>query len=209
MNGWISLHRDLFDWEWYKDSKVLHLWIHLLLIANHEDGYVSGILVKRGQRITSLPKLSEETGLSIQEVRTALKKLVSTGNITDTSTNKYRLITVEKYDDWQKLSTGSNRQVNRQVNSQATANNKNNKLNKDDDARARQKNPVKISDVLSDQDWSNLDARYEDIDRLIDMVDELTIDVSDIRKPYNYICSIADREHWSRKHRLTSWIRSI
>jgi len=205
MNGWISLHRDLLEWEWYKDSKCLHLWIHLLLVANRKDGYVNGIPVKRGQRLTSLAKLSEETGLSVQEVRTALKKLESTKNVTNTSTNKYRLITVEKYGDWQKLSTGSNKQGNKQSNKLATTNNKEININKDDETFEAKS----FLDILSDEDLENLDQRYERFDELINMIDDQVVDLSIINKPYSYLCRVADNQGWPKKRRLTSWFKTI
>ena len=37
-NGWIKLHRNLLDWEWYSDIKVCRVFLHLLLTANFKDG---------------------------------------------------------------------------------------------------------------------------------------------------------------------------
>lgn len=37
MDGWIKLHRKLINWEWYQDTNVKVVFLHLLLIANHED----------------------------------------------------------------------------------------------------------------------------------------------------------------------------
>ena len=59
--------------------------------------------------MTSYGKLSEETGLSVKEVRTALSKLVSTGEVklnTPKHNKKgkaYTLVTVCKYDEYQKI----------------------------------------------------------------------------------------------------------
>ena len=99
--GFITLHRQILDWEWYKDVNTAFLFIHLLLSANFADTRFKGKLIKRGQIVTSLPSLSTETGLSIRQTRTALSHLVSTGEITDESTPNYRIITVVKYDDYQ------------------------------------------------------------------------------------------------------------
>lgn len=51
--GWIKLHRTLLKWEWYHDSKMVHLLVHLILKANHEDKRWRGIVIKRGQLATS------------------------------------------------------------------------------------------------------------------------------------------------------------
>lgn len=100
-NGFIVLHRKIIKWEWYTDNNVFKLFLHLLLRANHEDKYWRGILVKRGQLITSIKHLSDETGLSIKQVRTALDKLKSTGEVVSKGQSRYTLVTIEKYSDYQ------------------------------------------------------------------------------------------------------------
>ena len=47
--------------------------------------------------ITTLPRLAAETGLTDREVRTAIKHLEDSGEISQITTNKFRLITVEKW----------------------------------------------------------------------------------------------------------------
>ena len=101
MEGWIKLHRKIIEWQWYKDIPTRVLFEHLLLTANHKDNYFGNILVKKGQKLTSIRHLAEETGLSQQAVRTAVSKLKSTHEITQSSTHKYTLITIEKYDLYQ------------------------------------------------------------------------------------------------------------
>lgn len=108
---YIKVFRKMLQWEWYTDSKTKALFLHCLLKANWKDTKWKGMVVKRGQFVTSLPSLSKETGLSIQEIRTALKHLKSTGELTDCVTRKFRIITVLFYDEYQ----SSNRQTNRQA----------------------------------------------------------------------------------------------
>ena len=43
MGGWIKLHRKLMQWEWYHKSEAVHLLVHLVLDANHEDKKWEGI----------------------------------------------------------------------------------------------------------------------------------------------------------------------
>ena len=101
MEGWIKLYRQFIKWEWYKDSHTKDLFIHLLLLANHEENQWQGKTIKRGQLITSVNHLAEECGISTQNVRTSLKKLKSTHEITIKTTNKYTLVTIENYDKFQ------------------------------------------------------------------------------------------------------------
>lgn len=79
--GYINIFRKILDWEWYSDINTSRIFIHLLLTANWTEQKWQGIQIKRGQRVTSLEHLANETGLSIQQVRTALKKLQKTRRI--------------------------------------------------------------------------------------------------------------------------------
>lgn len=101
MEGWIKLHRKMINWEWYNDINVKVVFLHLLLTANHEDKKWQGIEIKRGQKITSLSHLAEETKLSVKQIRNVLNKLKSTGEITSKGTNEYTIITIVKYNDYQ------------------------------------------------------------------------------------------------------------
>lgn len=100
-NGWIKLHRKILDWEWFTSPSTLQLFIYLLLRANKEDKKWRGILIKRGQLVTSVATISEETKLSTQQVRTSLNRLKSTNGITSKTTNRFTLVTVCKYESYQ------------------------------------------------------------------------------------------------------------
>ena len=123
MEGWIKLHRKLLEWEWYGDSKMVHLLFHLIASANHKDNNWRGIKVKRGQVIVGYNELSSKTGISIQSLRTCIKKLKSTGEVTVKTTNKYSLVTILKYDSYQ-INEDTNKQTNNQltINQQSTNN---------------------------------------------------------------------------------------
>jgi hypothetical protein len=102
--GYIFVHRKIIEWEWYTDADVMRVFLHLLVKANYENKFWHGIEVKRGQLITGRKRICEELGISEQSVRTALKKLKLTDEIKITLTNKFSLITVNRYKDYQ--STG-------------------------------------------------------------------------------------------------------
>ena len=120
MNGYIKIDRGIMEWEWWDDDKVLKLWLTILLLANWEDKKWHGKEIPRGSFWTSIESLSEASGLSTQEVRTALCKLISTGEVTSKATNQGRLITVVKYGVFQDDTSKSNKQPNNQPNKQAT-----------------------------------------------------------------------------------------
>ena len=136
MEGWIKLHRKLLEWEWYRDNNVKIVFLHLLLIANHTEQKWQGRTISRGQKITSIEHLAKETNLSVMQVRTALKKLKSTNEITIETTNKNTLITIEKYNDYQLKEFENNKQNNKPYNNEITnkqqTNNKQITTNKND-----------------------------------------------------------------------------
>lgn len=99
--GYIQLHRKLTQWEWYSNVPVRITFIHLLLIANWREQNWQGNLVKRGQVIIGRTKLSKEIGISEQVLRSSLKKLQTTHEIDIQTTNKFTLVTIVKYEDYQ------------------------------------------------------------------------------------------------------------
>lgn len=103
--------RSLTSWEWYSDANTTRLFLHLLLTANYEAKQWQGIIVDRGQRIASYGKLAEETGLSVQSIRTAMGRLKATGEVTHEQHSKYGLYTLKNYESY----AGANSQDNTQV----------------------------------------------------------------------------------------------
>jgi len=117
MIGFIKLQRDILEWEWYQHPIVSRVYFHLLLRANFKDKPWQGRQVKRGQLITSHQNLAYELRLSIQQIRTALDKLQSSGHILIKSTNKYSLITIVNYE----VSQSSDSLVNKPANNPSTS----------------------------------------------------------------------------------------
>lgn len=120
MEGWISLYKKFVNWEWYQDTNVKSVFIHLLLLASYEDKKWQGRVVKRGQVIISSGNLASDLKLTRQQVRTALKKLQSTDEISVESTNKYLVITIEKYSDYQSALQNNNHQTTNKTTIEAT-----------------------------------------------------------------------------------------
>ena len=117
--GYVKLFRKLDEWEWYKDHCTKELFIHCLIKANHIEKHWRGIVIPRGSFISSVSKLSEELDFSVQQIRTAIKHLNSTNELTSSSTAKYTLFTVLNYDKYQQDNKVTNKQL---TNNQQTAN---------------------------------------------------------------------------------------
>ena len=99
--GFIIFKRNITENEWYSDPLTMHLYMHCMVKANYKAKRRQGIEIKRGQFVTSLASLSVETGLTVKQVRSAIKKLGDTGYISVESNSRYSLITVLGYDEEQ------------------------------------------------------------------------------------------------------------
>lgn len=133
-NGFITLQRQIIDWEWYDDANTFRLFIHILLKANHTDKNYRGTIVKRGTFLTGLDVLSKETGLSIRKIRTSLERLKSTNELTIKTSTKGSVIQIVKYNDYQSATskTTNERQTNdKRTTSTNNDNNENNENKKD------------------------------------------------------------------------------
>lgn len=100
-SGWIKLYRSLLDWEWYDDIPTCRLFLHILIKANYQPCKWHGQTLNEGELITSIGSLSEETGLTIKQVRTALDKLESTGEIVKKRAGKGQCLKVQNYGIYQ------------------------------------------------------------------------------------------------------------
>lgn len=139
--GWIKLHRELLNksiWTCSTPAQKVIL-ITLLMMANHEgrEWEFKGkrIKLQPGQFITSLPSIAKLAGdgVSIQNIRTALKRFAEHEFLTDEPTANGRLITICNWGRYQQGVEEPNSQTNRPLTDhQQTANrpltaNKNNK----------------------------------------------------------------------------------
>ena len=118
--GWLKLFRCFTEWEWYSDTNTVRLFLHLLLRVNYRERRWKSIIIPRGSMVTSLAALAAETTLSVQNVRTCLTHLKSTGEIRVETTPCYTLITVNNYARYQDGGTCSNTSEQQPVNNPST-----------------------------------------------------------------------------------------
>ena len=162
MQGWIKLHRQIVEWEWYTDANTFRVFMHLLLNANHKEKRYKGILIKKGQLLTGRKSLALALDLSERQVRTALTKLKKSGEIDQEKARKTTksgsVITICNYASYQgekNKSDQHNDQHNdqeatskRPANDQQATTNKNVKNNKNN------KNEKNERENLSTQDFN-------------------------------------------------------
>ena len=103
MGNYIKIDRKILEWEWYKNQHTKTVFLHCLLKAYCKDTKFEGKTIPRGSFVTSIKHLSEELDLTADEIKTALKHLTKTGELTKQATNKYTVITVSNYESYQEV----------------------------------------------------------------------------------------------------------
>jgi hypothetical protein len=147
--GWIKVYRKITEWEWYQDANTFRVFFHLLITANHSSQKWRGIVVGRGQLITSRKALCGSLALTERQVRTALTHLESTNEITIETTNKYSLITIVNYDKYQGTDNAEDQQSDNQATNRrpsngqhSTTNNNDKNVNNDNDKNKKQRSSL-------------------------------------------------------------------
>jgi hypothetical protein len=165
-HGWIKLHRQILEWEWYSDNNCFRLFLHLLLKANHKEKRFKGIELKVGSIVTSRDLLARETGLSSQQIRTALNKLISTNEITSKTSSQGTILQIVSYEKYQ---VATNEITNEQPTSnQRATTNKNIKKEKKENIY-RQFKHLKLT--IEEFNKLKIDYTQEQIDFILDSVE--------------------------------------
>lgn len=108
---YVKISRKILEWEWYKDVNTKVVFFHILLKASWKNGRFQGMEIPRGSFATSYQSLAEETGLTVMNVRTAIKHLKLTQEITVSQHSKFSVITVKNYDAYQTANKVANNQL--------------------------------------------------------------------------------------------------
>ena len=122
-SGYIKLPRSIDEWEYRKDIKTFSVWLRLLTMANYTPKPWNGIIIERGQCVTSYESLAINCGITMQNIRTTLTKLERRGYITRKSTNRYTVITICNYDTYQGARESEQQGEQQTTNNQVTTTN--------------------------------------------------------------------------------------
>ena len=194
MDEWfIKMYRSILKWEWYDDMPTKVLFLHLLLTVNYTDWRWHWIEVKKWSRITSLSKLSKESGLTLQQVRTAISKLKSTQEITQFQHTDYTFIQVNNWDIYQWQSTQSSTQKQHDSNTEVTTIEESNKERREE---------YNSKDDMYTQAW-HLSITHDEFTKLekefgMEKADELVQSVLNYRKNSKYKSLYLTAQKWGR-----------
>ena len=118
----IKIDRNITDWRWFRNPRILSVFLWLLIKANIKDGHFEKDTIKRGSLATSNASIADGCGLTIQNVRTALADLEETGEIKRIQRNHYQIVEIINYELYQSDSrksigqlTGNSQATNRQL----------------------------------------------------------------------------------------------
>jgi len=225
VNGWIKLHRELLGKSIWQNSTAQQkaVLVTILLLASHieNDWEWRGnrFAVQPGQLITSLPSLAASSGVTVQNVRTALKRFEKMEFLTDESTANGRLITIANWGVYQGATanltdqlTDDQQTANRQLTDSLTSIKKlkKEKNEKEDKERIGSSEKPKLKKygeykwvLLSDEEFTRLIKEYgaDMVDHYIKVVDESAQSTGNKNKwkDWNLIVRRAIRDKWGAR----------
>lgn len=135
---WIKLYRKLLQSPIFENEKALKIWIWCLLKATHTDRkQLVGLQVvelKNGQFIFGRNKASEELKMNESTIYKYIKLLEELQMISINSNNKFSVISIEKWEDYQLNEIKNNNKVTtkeQQSNTNKNVKNVNNNIYKE------------------------------------------------------------------------------
>lgn len=100
---YLKIPYSILDCGWVNSPNTFLVFMHLMLLANRKPHrYMDGI-IDRGEVLASYAFLAEHTGLSIQNVRTAVNNLKKSNMITSRKINRTNIFRITKFMDYQSL----------------------------------------------------------------------------------------------------------
>lgn len=140
MTGYIKLYRELMEKAIWTQSTAEQkvILITILMMANHEEKQWiwkgQKFVCKPGQFVTSLDGIAKRSGsgISIQNVRTALVKFEKLEFLTNQSTKTGRLITIVNWGSFQGREGQANKAINKDLTKSQQRPNKDLTTNKND-----------------------------------------------------------------------------
>jgi len=115
-NGWIKIHRKLFNKGWSNKPDYVALWVYLIKEATHKEieYFWNGKTIKLqpGQFISGRNKIGRDTGLHPSKVERILKTFQNEQQIEQQKSNTSRLISIVKYSEYQITEQQTEQRVN-------------------------------------------------------------------------------------------------
>lgn len=135
--GWIKLYRKLLESPVFDSEKGLKIWVWCLLKANHRDKVIfigrQRLLVKKGSFIMGGHNAQEILKIARSTIFHWLHILEREGMVSIKKTNKYTVVTIPKWndyqDDWQQMDINSTTNETQKITNKNDKNVENDKKN--------------------------------------------------------------------------------
>jgi len=103
--GWIALHRKIYNSNDFNNQLEVSVFLYLVSMASHKKVNViyrkKKLTLKRGEVSIAYKDLAKKFDLSERKIRTIIKNLVHTGNLNQTLTRNLSIYTIVKYSKYQ------------------------------------------------------------------------------------------------------------
>ncbi|GFO60955.1 hypothetical protein GMST_32800 [Geomonas silvestris] len=124
--GWTKIHRQALENGWLRNHVLWAFWCYCLLKASHKVASVTvgyqRVTLEPGQFVFGRIQAAADLGLTERQARTCLTRLISSGNVSVHSTNKFSIISVINWGTYQKELDDSDQQTDQQTDQEATSN---------------------------------------------------------------------------------------
>ena len=131
-NEWITINKDVFDFEQYESDNVFKVFLYFITHAATQPKIVKGQRLERGQLLVTREAVCEATKMTVQNYRTAVCYLSGSNNqitnkstqrITIKSTKRFTIITICEFDSYVYSNNAyqpTNQPTNQPINNQQT-----------------------------------------------------------------------------------------
>ena len=114
-NGWIALHRKIYTSTDFKNQMEVAVFMYLLCMASYQISKVvyrnKTIILKRGDVTIAYRDLAKKFDITVDKIRTIIKNLKASGNITQTFHKRLSVFSIVKYSKYQDLQTDPKQEV--------------------------------------------------------------------------------------------------
>jgi len=108
-NGWIALHRKIYTSTDFKNQMEVAVFMYLLSMASYQPTKVTyrkkTIILNRGDVSIAYRDLAKKFDTTVNKIRTIIKNLKTTKNITQTLHKRLSVFSIVKYSKYQDLPT--------------------------------------------------------------------------------------------------------
>ena len=114
-DGWIALHRKIFNSKDFNNQLEVAVFIYLVAMASHKSSQVvyrkKKLTLNRGEVSIAYRDLAQKFNISLQNIKTIIHNLIKSGNINQKLTKNLSIYTIVKYSKYQDIEPQSNQKL--------------------------------------------------------------------------------------------------